>query len=186
MSALAVTELAFQGLKRVTRTPVGDHRGYLSRLFSFPELSQAGWDEPVVQINHTCTFTKGTVRGFHFQRPPCAEKKLVSCIHGEILDIVIDIRRGSPTFLQWHAEHLSADNGVALLIPEGCAHGFQTLSDSAELIYCHSAPYSPQHEGGIHPLDPELDIHWPLPVLNLSDRDKSHPFLDAAFTGILL
>jgi dTDP-4-dehydrorhamnose 3,5-epimerase len=96
----------------------GDSRGYLVRLFCAEELAGAGWARPVAQVNHTYTTGRGAVRGMHFQHPPHAEMKLVACIRGEVWDVAVDIRAGSPTFLQWHAERMSAENGVALLIPK--------------------------------------------------------------------
>lgn len=184
MTRLAVDDLPLGGLKRVARRRIGDQRGFLARLFCASELDAAGWHKPVAQVNHTFTAMHGTVRGLHFQRPPQAEMKLVSCIRGEVWDVAVDLRAGSPTFLRWHAELLSADNGHALLIPEGFAHGFQALSDDTELLYCHSAPHDGAAEGGLHPEDPVLAIDWPLPVANLSPRDAAHPGLDARFGGL--
>ena len=184
MSRLAVDDLPLVGLKRVTRQRIGDQRGFLSRLFCTDELTGAGWHRPIAQINHTFTAVRGTVRGMHFQRPPHAEMKLVSCIRGEVWDVAVDLREGSETFLHWHAEHLSADNGHALLIPEGFAHGFQALTDDVELLYCHSAPHQPAAEGGLHPMDAALSIAWPLPAANLSLRDGQHKLLDANFRGL--
>jgi len=112
--------------------------------------------------------------------------KIVSCLRGEIWDVAVDLRADSPTFLQWHAETLSAANGKSLLIPEGFAHGFQTLSNEVEMHYCHTAAYEPEAEGAIHPEDGSLAISWPLPITSMSDRDKSHPHLDNTFTGIRL
>jgi dTDP-4-dehydrorhamnose 3,5-epimerase len=120
----------------------------------------------------------------HFQPPPHSEMKLVSCVRGEVFDVAVDLRRGSPTFLRWHAERLSADNNRALLIPQGFAHGFQALTDDAELIYCHSAAYDAASEGGLNPRDPRLAIAWPLPITELSARDAQAAMLDAAFTGM--
>ena len=110
--------------------------------------------------------------------------KLINCLRGEIWDVVVDLRTDSPTFLRWHAEILSVANNRALLIPEGFAHGFQTLTDAVELLYCHSAAYQAKAEGGLNPLDQGLGIDWPLPVSELSERDRNHPFLNAAFTGL--
>jgi dTDP-4-dehydrorhamnose 3,5-epimerase len=186
VSRFVLHDLPLAGLKLVERQRVGDARGYLSRLFCAEELAAAGWRKAVVQINHTCTMRRGIVRGMHFQRPPYAEMKLVSCLRGEVWDVAVDLRAGSPTFLQWHAERLSAKNGRALLIPEGFAHGFQAVSDEAELLYLHSAPYAPQVEGGLHPLDPRLSIAWPLPLETLSERDAGHALLDEAFEGVSL
>jgi dTDP-4-dehydrorhamnose 3,5-epimerase len=184
MRRLTITDLPFAGLKRVERQRLGDARGLFARLFCADELRAAGWREPIAQINHTVTARKGSVRGMHFQRPPHAEMKLVSCIRGEVFDVAVDLRRGSPTFLKWHAEHLSANNDRALLIPQGFAHGFQALSDDAELIYCHSTAYDAASEGGLNPRDPKLAIGWPLPIADMSARDADVPILDAAFAGV--
>jgi len=179
MSRFTVAELSLPGLRRVQRQRLGDSRGFLARLFCADELATAGWRGPVAQINHTCTELRGTVRGMHYQRAPHAETKLVSCIRGEVFDVAVDLRPESPSYLRWHGEVLSAENGCALLIPQGFAHGFQALSDGAELIYCHSAAYVAAAEAGLHVLDPQLAISWPLPVGGLSPRDQSHVFLAA-------
>ena len=184
MSRFAVDDMPLAGLKRLTRQRIGDQRGFLSRLFCADELAGAGWHRPIAQINHTLTAVRGTVRGMHFQRPPHAEMKLVSCIRGEVWDVAVDLREGSATFLRWHAQLLSADNGHALLIPEGFAHGFQALTDDVELLYCHSMPHEPAAEGGLHPMDPALSIAWPLPAANLSPRDGQHKLMDANFRGM--
>ena len=184
MNRLTITDLPLAGLKCVERQRLGDERGFFARLFCADELRAAGWREPIAQINHTVTARKGSVRGMHFQRPPHAEMKLVSCIRGEVFDVAVDLRRGSPTFLKWHAEYLSADNDRALLIPQGFAHGFQAFSDDAELIYCHSTVYDAASEGGLNPRDPKLAIGWPLPIADMSARDAAAPMLDAAFAGV--
>ena len=184
MNRLSVTDLPIAGLKRVARQRLGDDRGFFARLFCAEELRAAGWSAAIAQINHTMTARKGTVRGLHFQRPPHAEMKLVSCVRGEVFDVAVDLRRSSLTFLRWHTEHLSADNNRALLIPQGFAHGFQALTDDAELIYCHSAAYDAASEGGINPRDPKLAIGWPLPIAEMSARDAAAPMLDASFTGL--
>lgn len=186
MSRFTVTELPLAGLRLVTRQRQGDNRGFLSRLYCADELALAGWQKPILQVNHTSTVMRGTVRGMHFQRPPHAEMKLVSCIRGEVWDVAVDVRTDSPTFLCWHAEALSADNGRALLIPEGFAHGFQALTDDVELLYCHSAAYSAGAEAALNPLDSRLAIAWPLPIGELSDKDRSRPFIDLNFAGVHL
>ena len=174
------------GLKVLERLPRGDMRGFFERMFCDEELSAAGWRGPVRQINHTYTQKRGTVRGLHFQLPPHSEMKLVSCLRGEIWDVVVDVRKGSPTFLQWHAERLSAENHCSLLIPQGFAHGFQTLTDEVDLLYCHSEVYSTGSETGLSVTDPRLNIVWPLPVQELSGRDQSHPLLTDDFKGVQL
>ncbi|HJV61635.1 MAG TPA: dTDP-4-dehydrorhamnose 3,5-epimerase family protein [Albitalea sp.] len=180
----SVADTPLPGLKLVVRQRVGDARGFLSRLFCADELRAAGWTRPVSQINHTFTARRGTVRGLHFQHPPHAEAKLVSCLRGEVWDVAVDLREGSPTFLRWHAARLSADNRQALLIPEGFAHGFQTLCDEVEMLYCHSAAYNAGAEGGLNVRDPSLAIDWPLPIAEVSPRDAGHPFVGGDFKGV--
>lgn len=185
MNRFSVTDLPLAGLKCVERHKFGDSRGFLSRLFCAEELAEAGWVKPVVQINQTVTAREGTVRGMHFQHPPHAEMKLVSCLRGAVWDVAVDLRRDSPTFLRWHAEELSAENCRALLIPEGFAHGFQTLEDDCELLYLHSAAYAAEAEDGLNPADPRLAISWPREITEISERDRSHAmFAERTFTGL--
>ena len=174
------------GLTLVQRKTIEDQRGFLSRFYCAEEFRGAGIDKPVVQINHTLTRNKGAVRGLHFQYPPYAETKLVSCLKGEIFDVAVDLRHGSPTFLQWHGEILSAENRKSLLIPEGYAHGFQALDEDCELIYLHTAAYHPEAEGALNAADPRLDIAWTLPIEGLSERDRNHSFVGSDFRGIVL
>ncbi|WP_312858585.1 dTDP-4-dehydrorhamnose 3,5-epimerase [Rhizobium sp. G21] len=113
-----------------------------------------------------------------------ADAKLVTCLRGAVLDVAVDIRKGSPTFLQHFAAELTADNCASLLIPEGFAHGFQALSDDVQLLYAHSAPYQAESEGALNLADPRLGVDWPLPLANLSERDRTHPLLGEDFEGI--
>lgn len=186
--SLVVTDLPLAGLKRVQRRLRADERGVFSRLFCADELKAAGWPWPLAQINHSVSRGRGLVRGLHFQRAPDLEAKLVSCVRGEVWDVAVDLRAGSPTFLRWHAERLSpqasATEGAALLIPPGFAHGFQVLSDEAELIYCHSAAYAPQSECGLPVDDSRLAITWPLPVSGLSARDAGFAPIASDFAGV--
>ncbi|KUG27224.1 dtdp-4-dehydrorhamnose 3,5-epimerase [hydrocarbon metagenome] len=181
-----IRETSLAGLMVVRRLPRSDSRGFFERFFCAGELAPAGWTGPVAQINRTLTAHPGTLRGMHFQYPPQAEMKLVSCLRGEVFDVAVDIRAGSPTFLQWHAEILSGDNHASLLIPEGFAHGFQTRTPDVEMLYLHSAPYAPGAEGGLNPRDPRLAIAWPGAVSLISERDAAHAFLDATFQGVIL
>lgn len=142
--------------------------------------------KPIVQINHTLTRLKGTVRGMHYQLPPYAEIKMVSCLHGEVFDVAVDLRKGSPTFLQWRGEVLSAANRRSLLIPEGFAHGFQALSGDCELVYLHTASHRPDAEGGLNVMDPALAIAWPLAIGEVSERDGNHKLIEKDFQGIVL
>ena len=177
-------DTGISGLWVARRLRLEDERGFLSRIFCDLEFGEIGLRDPIVQINHTRTLGRGTVRGMHFQFPPHAETKVVSCLRGEVFDVAVDLRKGSPTFLGVHGERLSADNGRALVIPPGCAHGFQVLGEVCELLYLHTARYVPEAEGGVGATDPRLGIHWPLPVRGLSPRDRAHPPLGVDFEGI--
>lgn len=172
------------GLRLVQRDLVGDERGFLDKLYDADALGGLLPGRVIAQVNFTRTRHAGTVRGLHFQHPPHAECKLVSCLRGEVYDVAVDLRRGSPTFLRWHAERLGADNRRSLLIPEGFAHGFQALEADCDLLYLHTASHVPEAEGGLHPQDPRLAIRWPLPVALLSSRDAGHALLDDGFAGV--
>ena len=163
---------------------ISDYRGAFSRLFCERDLADAIGSRKIVQVNRSLTFSSGTVRGMHYQNPPHLEMKLVRCTQGRILDIAIDIRAGSPTFLQWHAEELSPENSRMSIIPEGFAHGFQALDHDTELIYLHTNFYKPESECAILYSDPRLAISWPLPTINLTDRDQRCPKLSHDFCGI--
>lgn len=180
-----ILDTPLPGLRILQRKPIGDSRGYLERLFCTDELQALAPGRHIAQINHTLTASRGTMRGMHFQRPPHAEIKFVSCLRGEVFDVAVDLRDNSPTFLRWHAEVLSADNHKTLVIPEGFAHGFQTLTDDCEMLYFHTAAYQPSAEGGLNVQDPRLAIQWPLPVAGLSPRDAAHPLLSEDFTGVV-
>jgi len=184
MSRFVILDTPIAGLKVVERSRLSDPRGFLSRLFCAEELGAAGWSRAIAQINQTLTRAPGAVRGLHFQHPPHAEMKLVNCIRGKVFDVAVDLRRGSPTFLEWYGVELSDENGRALLIPEGFAHGFQTLLPDSELLYFHSCAYVPASEAAVHVEDPRLGIAWPLPIAELSARDRSHPMLPSSFDGI--
>lgn len=184
-SRFDIFDTPIPGMKRVQRKPIGDHRGYFERLFCTEELQSLLAGRSIVQINHSLTVQRGAVRGLHFQHPPHAELKLVSCLRGAVWDVAMDLRADSPTFLHWHAEELSADNARMLVIPEGCAHGFQVLEPESELLYLHTAFYAPEAEGGLRHDDPRLAIAWPLPVTDLSPRDQEHPLIDSHFSGLL-
>ena len=172
------------GLRTISHKPISDQRGYLERMFCTDELRELLAGRCIVQINHTYTAACSTVRGMHYQHPPHAETKFVSCLRGKIFDVAVDLRRDSPTWLQWHSEVLSADNHKTLLIPEGFAHGFQTLTNDCEMLYLHTGSFQPDAEGGLHAEDPRLAITWPLPVSGLSPRDAGHPLLAADFAGL--
>jgi dTDP-4-dehydrorhamnose 3,5-epimerase len=172
------------GLQVIRRQPLRDERGWLERMYCADEFAELLSGQGIAQINHTLTTHRGTVRGMHYQMPPDAEAKLVSCLRGAVFDVAVDVRRGSRTFLKWHAEHLSADNHHSLLIPAGFAHGFQTLEDNCELLYLHTARYTPQAEAALNATDPRLSIAWPEPIKAQSARDAAHPPLGQDYQGI--
>jgi len=186
VSRFGIQSTALSGLSVIERTTVGDERGFLSRMFCAEELRAAGWKWPVSQINHALTKVAGTVRGMHFQYPPKAEAKLVSCLRGAVWDVAVDLRKDSPTFLCWRAEELSAANRRALLIPPGFAHGFQSLEPDCELLYLHSEPYDPALEGALNPRDPALAITWPQEIAVVSDKDAQRPMISSDFRGVSL
>ena len=148
MNRFTAIDLPLSGLKRVERQNLGDARGFLSRLFCADELAAAGWRKPVAQINQTVTTRRGAVRGMHFQRPPHAEMKLVTCLRGAIFDVAVDLRKGSPTFLRWHAEELSSENRRALLIPEDLPTASRRCLTIAKCSTCIPHPIRPQPKAG--------------------------------------
>ena len=186
MSRFNFTSTLLSGLSCVERLRIEDHRGFLSRLFCSEEFAEAGYTLTVAQINQSLTSRKGTVRGMHFQLPPDAEIKLVTCTRGRVFDVALDLRADSSTFLQWHGEILSPENRRSLAIPAGFAHGFQTLEDDCELIYLHSAQYRQEAECALNACDPSIRIEWPMAISEMSERDRSHPMLKNDFTGMFL
>lgn len=183
---LKITDTKISGLHVVEGAPVVDARGSFSRLFCAEELSGILDGRKIVQINQSKTNAIGAVRGLHFQYPPKAEMKFVRCLHGRVWDVALDLRAGSATFMQFHAQELSQDNNLMMVIPEGCAHGFQVLEAGSELLYLHTAFYDSMAEGGVRYNDPLSNISWPLPPTDLSPRDAAHPFLDRSFRGLSL
>ena len=172
------------GAFSITMKPMTDQRGVFSRLFCTDEMRALGWGAAVAQVNHSYTAKSGTIRGMHFQQPPHAEAKLVMCLRQRVWDVILDLRADSATYLKWFALELSADNSKALLIPPGCAHGFQTLSDDVELLYFHSKPYEPDADDGINPLDTMVNIRWPLELTVISDKDSSRRSIGSDFSGL--
>jgi dTDP-4-dehydrorhamnose 3,5-epimerase len=161
-----------------------DERGSFHRVWDVKELQRIGYNEPFVQHNHSVNVQQGTIRGLHYQRSPMMEAKVVKCIRGAIWDVVVDLRKASPTFLKHLGAELNDRDHRLMLIPKGCAHGFQTLEDNTEVLYYHTAPYSAAHEAGLRFDDPMLGIIWPLLVTAISDRDKAFPLLDIDFAGL--
>jgi dTDP-4-dehydrorhamnose 3,5-epimerase len=186
MSGLVTHKTPIVGVCVVERQQANDERGHFARLFCDDDLAMAGWPGPIAQVNESWTARRGSLRGMHYQVPPHADAKLVTCVRGAVLDVALDVRAGSSSFLRWHAETLSWDNGRALLLPPGCAHGFQALTDDVLLIYCHSHRYTPSADSGINPRDPQVAIDWPLPIADMSERDRTRPMLTRDFTGVQL
>jgi dTDP-4-dehydrorhamnose 3,5-epimerase len=156
----------------------GDERGFFARTFCAEEFAAHGLATQWAQCNMSFSANAGTIRGLHFQRPPMAETKLVRCTRGAIFDVIVDLRLGSKTYGKWHGERLDDVDCRTICVPEGFAHGFQTLSSDVEMLYFHSAPYCAQHEGGLRWDDATLGIPWPLPVTDMSTRDRGFPLLD--------
>lgn len=180
------TPLSLQGVYEITPKVFSDERGMFYRFFCEDEFKEIGHTKPWIQVNHSYTEKAATIRGMHFQLPPHSEIKMVKCIAGKILDVVVDVRHGSDTFLHWTGVELSAENKKSLYIPEGFAHGFQTLTDNCELIYFHTANYKPEQESALNYNDPKINIKWPLPPAMVSDRDSKHPFIQDDFSGVKL
>lgn len=171
------TPLALNGPVLVDIDPKRDARGLFARTYCDEEFARAGLNTAWRQLNLSVNTDAGTLRGMHFQRPPAAEVKLVRCLRGAVRDVVVDLRRDAETFGAVYNVTLDASLHNALYIPEGFAHGFQTLQPGCELQYMHSNLYAPGHEGGVNPLDPALGIEWPLPPVNMSERDRNLPDL---------
>ncbi|WP_113907278.1 dTDP-4-dehydrorhamnose 3,5-epimerase [Aliidiomarina celeris] len=186
MDKLKRSSTGITGVELISSMRHTDNRGSFSRWFCQNELAESLPGQQIVQINHSVSTQQGTVRGMHFQYPPFAEFKLVRCIAGRVYDVALDLRADSASFMQHVSVELSAENDTMLLIPPGCAHGFQTLTDNAELLYLHTAFYQPDSEGGLRFNDPALKIDWPLPISCVSDRDAQLPMLNQYVSGLKL
>ena len=174
-----------KGVFELVSQPFVDARGAFLNAFRAQEESfTCSWgDRAIAQVNLSRSETVGTIRGLHLQKPPYSEAKLVRCLKGSVWDVAVDLRGNSESFGQWHAVELTFDRGNALLVPEGCAHGFQVLESGSELIYLHSGAWVAEAESGVRWDDPKLAIAWPLPPTELSERDRSLPLLtDILFT----
>lgn len=174
------TETKLAGAFIVDLEPRGDERGFFARAFCQREFEARGLKTAVAQANISFNYRKGIVRGLHFQFPPHAETKLVRCTRGAILDVIVDLRPESPTFLDHVSVELTAENRRALYVPERFAHGYQVLADDTETIYQVGEFYTPSAEAGLRCSDPRLAIGWPLPVTGISAKDQEWPLLDEA------
>jgi len=174
------------GILTVTPKKFGDERGFFSETYNKKVLKEAGFDKEFIQDNQSLSVEKGVIRGLHFQSPPFAQDKLVRVVRGSILDVAVDIRKGSPTYGKHVAIELSADNWKQLLVPAGFAHGFCTLEPNTEVVYKVTNTYAPDHDHGLRWNDQDLAIKWPVSTNEaiLSDKDREQPFfkdLDSPF-----
>lgn len=176
--------LALAGAYIIEAQPVLDERGFFTRLFCAERFRQTGLVDRYVQTNHSHSIRRGTVRGLHYQHSPYAEAKLLRCIRGVVQDVMVDLRCGSSTFLQWHSEILSAAECKSVYVPPGFAHGYQALEDHSEVIYDASAPYTPTLEGRVRFDDPDIGIRWEVMPCLVSPKDASTPDLGMDFQGV--
>ena len=177
------TETPLRGAFVLDLEPRGDARGFFARTFCAREFESHGLDPKVVQCNVSFNHRRGTLRGMHYQVPPAGETKLVRCTRGAIYDVIVDLRPDSPTYLRHFGVELSADNRRALYVPVNFAHGYQTLTDDAEVTYQVGEYYTPQYERGLRHDDPAVGIRWPLPVTEISPKDAAWP-LTAGSAGV--
>jgi dTDP-4-dehydrorhamnose 3,5-epimerase len=176
-------ETQLKGAYIVSLQLLQDQRGAFARTYCKKEFAEIGHNKEFVQINQSYNTTKGTIRGMHFQLPPYQEIKLIRCIKGAVLDVIVDLRKNSKTFLHYFAVELSAENRKAIYVPENFAHGFQTLEDNSELIYQHTEYYTAQADAGIRFDDPALNISWTLPPVMVSEKDMHYSLIDSEFKG---
>jgi dTDP-4-dehydrorhamnose 3,5-epimerase len=173
-----------EGLHLLRLNAIQDERGCFARLFCEQSFMALGLNPSFPQTNHSSCRQRGVLRGLHYQKAPRAEIKLIRCVQGAILDVAVDVRRGSPTFLQWFATELSADRPEELYVGAGFAHGYMALTDDASVVYHSSQPYTPELEGRVHYGDPRIGIEWPVFPPSVSPKDASTPFLEDDFEGI--
>ena len=186
MGKLTISKTPIEGLYVVDTAAFIDNRGAFARWFCEAELKEIIGNRYIKNVNFSRTIKKGSVRGMHFQRPPYAEMKLIRCIKGAVLDVAVDLRANSDTKYKWYAIELSAKNMKMFVIPEGFAHGFQTLTDDAEMLYLHTHFYNMDCEGAVRYDDPKIGIKWSLGVTDISEKDANHPYIDDNFEGISL
>ena len=171
-------KLSLSGVMRVRLEPIGDDRGFFARTYCRDEFLKNGLSPDVVQASMSFNVNRGTVRGLHMQWPPSEECKLVRCVRGEIIDVLLDLRPGSQTYLRHETVILSEAERDAVFVPVGVAHGFQTLTDNAEVLYQMSDFHAPQLATGVRWDDPAFGIRWPLPVAAISSQDAARPAFD--------
>ena len=174
----AIETTPIHGLTLLRREPVEDNRGSLDRVFDIDLATSLVPGFSVAQVNHTVTVGRGTVRGLHYQIPPLADAKILTCLRGRIFDVVVDLRPTSLTYRKWIHLELSAQNSKLVFIPRGCAHGFQTLEKNTSMFYQISSRYHPKSSRGIRFDDPILKIRWPLKISKISEKDLSYDYLE--------
>ncbi len=163
-----------------------DSRGDFYKLFNDELKQHSKMSKPILEINRSLTKKRGSIRGMHFQYPPYHETKIITCLKGSVKDIVVDIRKNSPTFLDYMSIKLDDIDNKMIIIPGGYAHGFQTLQDNCELLYFHDQVYSKKNEGALNYKDPALGIEWDLECTEISDRDSTHQFIHSGFEGVIV
>ncbi|OAI45943.1 dTDP-4-dehydrorhamnose 3,5-epimerase [Nitrospira sp. SCGC AG-212-E16] len=171
--------LEIPGLTLIKPRIFGDNRGFFLELYKYTDFSKAGIEGHLVQDNYSRS-TKGTLRGLHYQKSPKAQGKLVSCVNGRIYDVAVDIRKGSPYYGKWSGVELTEENKYLLYVPPGFAHGFQVMSETAEVMYKCTEEYSPENDRGILWNDPDINVVWPVQNPLLSEKGKRHPLLTDA------
>ncbi len=181
---MKITSVELTGAFVIDAEPFPDQRGAFARYFCEKELGGLLGDKHIVNVNFSHTKKKGALRGMHFQYPPAAEIKMIRCVCGAVFDVIVDLRKGSPTFLKWFGIELTSANMKMLFVPEGFAHGFQVLHENSELLYLHTEFYSPEYEGALNAYDPTVGIAWPLEATEISERDRQHLFVDSTFLGV--
>ncbi len=184
MDRFVYEKTIIEGVYIITPKKIHDNRGYYERYFCSCEFKEVGFNNTVRQINHSQTTAKGVIRGFHYQNKPYEESKLVRCIKGRIFDVALDVRKDSPTFLQYVSCELTDDNSKYMLIPKGVAHAFQTLTDISEILYLVDREYQPSTDVAINPLDPKIKIDWPIEVNKELSKEIRHDFITDFFVGI--
>jgi len=182
---MKIIDTPIAGVKVIESLPLIDARGSFERWYCEKELAPILDGRRIVQVNQSHTLNVGCIRGLHYQKPPYGEMKFIRCLSGRVWDVALDLRAGSPTFLKWYKQELTPDSKNMFVIPEGCAHGFQVLEKNSKLLYLHTSFYEPGSEGRVNYADKLVNITWPLPPTDISERDMKHPMLDSNFKGLI-
>jgi dTDP-4-dehydrorhamnose 3,5-epimerase len=170
---MVFNETKIKGAFLIDVKKIADERGFFGRTFCQHEMKEHGLNETVAQTNISSNKRKGTLRGLHYQLAPHEESKLVRCTRGSLFDVLVDLRKGSPTYCQWFGTILTADSFQMLYVPEGCAHGFLTLEDNTDIMYQVSTFYAPESESGLLWNDPAFNIEWPMEPVVISEKDRN-------------